>query len=308
MKKTPMVIMAAVLVILAGVIIIARPFAAKKERVDRAPASVRAEKGKVRPPAKKAISKGMGGLNVTVINSKGKEAFLKAKAFSVIDSRSSIYAATLTTNRVQELAPGSYDIEVDTIPQKIYKNIKVVADKENFLDLGCPTGSVTVKALNSKKKDAAYLMRVVAAKSNILVAAGTTNRPLEVMPGVYDIEIDIVPRLVKRGVRLEAGKETVVDLGVATGSLTAKVLDENGKQLRYTARIRNASNNEMVSSGSSNRATELQPGTYNIEVLTNPVQTRKGVSVMAGEAAAAEFIVQLPAPRNPVPPPQAKKR
>jgi hypothetical protein len=295
----------AAVAIIAGAFFVARPFGAKKVKTARA--AVKAEKTKVSTQAKKPITKGMGGLTVKVLNSKGKEAFLKAKAFSVVDSKSSIFTLVLTTNRMQELSPGTYDIEVDTTPQKIYKNIKVTAEKENVLDLGCPTGSVTVKALNSKKKEASYLVKLVIPKSNILVTAGTTNRPLEVMPGIYDIEIDTMPRLVKRAVKLDAAKETAVDLGVVTGGLTVKVTDENGRDLRYTAKVRNASTGEIISSNPSNRAVEIQPGAYNIEVLTSPAQTKKDIKVIAGEQVLVEFTVQSAAREKPSGPPQAKR-
>lgn len=302
-KIIMMVIITAIAVIL-GIVVIARPFGAKKAKPSAA--AVKAEKSKA--PAQKIISKGMGGLTVKATNSKGKDVFLKAKAFSVVDPRSSIFSATLTTNRMQELSPGAYDIEVDTIPQKIYKNIKVAAGKENTFDLGCPTGSVTVKALNSKKKDASYLIRLLIPKSGTLVTAGTTNRSLEVMPGIYDIEIDTIPRQLKKGVKLDAGKETTVDLGVVTGGLTVKVLDEKGKELRYTARVRNSATNEIISSTPSNRAMEIQPGVYNIEIMTNPAQTKKDVKVAAGEQASAEFTVQSAVAQKPSVPSQTKKK
>ena len=305
--KNKMFIMGIVVAIamIVGIFFVARPSGARKTKA-AAPA-IKAEKPKAQTAAQKAISKGMGGITVKVINSKGKEEFLKVKAFSVIDPKSSIFTAGLTTNRMQELSPGTYDIEVDTTPQKIYKNIKVAADKENVLDLGCPTGSVTVKALNSKKKEASYLVRLVTPKSYILVTAGTTNRPLEVMPGIYDIEIDTAPRLVKKAVKLEAGKETAIDLGVVTGGLIVKVLDEKGKDMRYTTRVRNASTSEIISSGPSNRVMEIQPGAYNIEVLTSPVQTKKDVKVIAGEQASVEVTVQSAVPQKPSIPSQSKR-
>ena len=289
--------------IIAGIFFVAKPSGAKKAKA----AAAAAKTEKAAAQAQKTFSKGMGGFTAKVLNSKGKEVFLKAKAFSAVDARSSVFKAALTTNRMLELSPGTYDIEVDTTPQKIYKNIKVAADRENVLDLGCPTGSIVIKALNSKKKEASYLIRLVTPKTNILVTAGTTNRPLDVMPGIYDVEIDTLPRMVKKSVKLEAGKETVVDLGAVAGGLIVKVLDEKGGQLRYTVRVRNAADNEIISSGPSGRSLEMQPGAYNIDVLTSPVQAKKDVKVIAGEPTSVEFIVQSSASQK-LPSPAKVKR
>ena len=96
-------------------------------------------------------------------------------------------------------------------------------------------------------------------------------------------------------------------MGVVTGGLIVKVLDEKGKDMRYTTRVRNASTSEIISSGPSNRVMEIQPGAYNIEVLTSPVQTKKDVKVIAGEQASVEVTVQSAVPQKPSIPSQSKR-
>ena len=117
---------------------------------------------------------------------------------------------------------------------------------------------------------------------------------LEILPGVYDVEIGTSPRQFKRDVRIEAGRETVLDLGCTTGLLAVKAFSEDRKEVRYGIRITKSENNEFIATGSTNRPTEILQGVYNIEVSSAPKQEKKGVKVTAGEETNGEFIVQPP--------------
>lgn len=290
-----------------------KPAAAKVKASDKdlAKTPVNAPvKSPVKEPAKKVFSKDMGGLTAKMLNSKSKEISARVRAFRAIDDKSSIYAGALSANRMQEFSEGSYDIEIDTVPQKLYKNIKVQAGKETIADLGA-TGAVNVKAQGSNKKDASYQVKVSPARSKVALVTGSTNRSLEIIPGVYDIEIGMIPAQFKKDVKVDSGKETVVDLGCATGSLSVKASDDSNKELRYGVRIKKAGSTEMITSWTTNRPLEIAEGVYDIDVLSNPVQSRKDIKVNKAEETVAEFKVSLPqAPAQPakaVVPPQAKK-
>jgi hypothetical protein len=144
-------------------------------------------------------------------------------------------------------------------------------------------------------------------KTNEMVTAFMTNKTLEVIPGVYDIEIGTSPRQYKKDVEIEAGKETIEDLGCLTGTLVIKTTDENKRDVRIGVRITKADTNEIVSAAMSNRPIELMKGKYNVDIMSSPRQTRKDISVNTGEESVAEFTVSTAAPvRAPVPPPPAK--
>ncbi len=294
-NKNLIVGLAVVVLIIIGIIFVVKPLTSKKA-VKKTPVAMKAEKGKPQIPAKKTFSKDMGGLTVKALDSKNKEISIKAKAFKSIDSKSSIYVASLVSGRMQELAPGNYDIEIDTAPQMIYKNIGVSSGKETVEDLGHLTGSINIKALNAKKKDASFPVRILHTKSNIVVTSTNTNMTIEISPGIYDVEIGTTPIQFKKDVKIEAGKEHVLDLGCTTGILTVKAIDENGKEARYTTRIKRVDNNGIVATGITNRAIEIQQGTYNIEVSSNPAQVKKDIKLNAGEEVSLEFTVQTPPP------------
>ncbi len=306
MKNRVIIIVSVLVVAILGIMLIGRAFSIKKPV--KQPVKVAKKAPIPATPIKKQLSKDMGGLTVKTLNSKGKEAVLRIRAFRATDSKSSTYASSFTSNRMQELLPGSYDIELDTVPQKIYKNIKVAKGQELTEDLGAVTGAVSVKALNSQKKEANYPVRIVSAKSGDILIATSTNKAIDIVPGLYDVEIGTAPKQVKKDVRVEASKEVNIDLGCTTGTLLVKAVDENGKEARYSVRIAKAENNEVVVTGITNRPIEIVQGLYNIEVQSRPAQTKKDALVNAGEEQSAEFIVQTPPPPAPRMGAQAPKR
>ncbi|MBP7056189.1 MAG: hypothetical protein KBB52_05000 [Candidatus Omnitrophica bacterium] len=242
-------------------------------------------------PAKKPISKGMGSLNVKVANSKNMPLSLSVKAFRSLDSRSGVLQASFSTNTPQELIPGTYDIELSSNPQRIYKNIRVYEGREAIENIGSITGSIIVKAVNSQKKSASYPVRIMQTGTKVSAGNFIANRPFEIAPGVYDIEIGMVPPMMKKGVRVDTGKESVIDIGAVTGDLIVKCLDENKKEQRVSLRIKKSGANDVVASTSANRPIEITEGVYDIEVASNPPQTSKGVSVKAGAATQIEITV-----------------
>ena len=291
-----------VVVVVIGLVFIAKPKAAKPAA---APAAASAKAVKVMPvPAKRALSKDMGGLTVKLMGANNKDLSVRIKAFKAVDSKSSVLMGTLASNRMQELVPGTYDIEVETMPAKIYKGINVQKGREVVEDLGRITGTLEIKAMTFTTKVAAYPVRVLHAKTNVSAAAGSANRPMEIVAGAYDIEIASLPRQTKKDVRIDAGKEVSIDAD-AVGALFIRIIEPTGKEVRGSVRVRKTENNELVTSTAANKPIDILPGSYTVECLSNPPQTKKDISVKAGEETRVEFAVQAPpapAPRPVAPP------
>jgi len=294
--KNKMAVGIIAVVVILGVIFIFKPFASKTSaKKGSPPVEAKVVKGKLPAPVKKTFSKDMGGLTVKALNTKNKEVSLKGRAFKSIDSKSSIFFAAFASGKMVELTPGTYDIELDTIPQKIFKNINVSKGKETIADLGNVSGLLDIKALNSKKKNAANPVRIFYAGSNIVVATTVTNKPIDLAASAYDIEVGTLPPQPKKEIKVENGKDTVVDLGCAVGGLIVKTMDENGKDVRCTVKIKRSQDNALVSSVQTNRLTDLVPGTYNLEIVSNPVQNKEGVTIDAGVEQVIEFTIQTSA-------------
>lgn len=312
MKNKNLIIGLVLAAALIGLIVVARPSLVSKKIPKKAQARLaKVKKEAAQPLAKKVISKDKGGLTVKITDYKKKELSLKARAFKVIDAKSSRYVASFVTNRMQELSPGNYDIEIDTIPQTIYKNVGVDKGREKVEEIGCITASLNVKILNAKKKEAYYPVRVLYSKTNDVVASATTNRPIEIASGVYDIDVNTLPRQLKKDVKVESDKEMILDLGCATGILIVKVFDENKKELRFGARVTRPENNEFVTTASTNKPLELLQGTYNVELPAAYKGSKKDAKISAGEETVVEFLVEtppVPSKTAPTPPTKLEKR
>ena len=309
MRNKKLTIGIIVIIAFIGFILITKSIISKIKG-KKAVTAAQTKKDSGKSPSKKIISKGKGALTVKILNSKKAAIPLRLKAFKAIDNDSSVYIASFVADRTQELAPGDYDIEIDSIPQKIYKGIRIDQGKETIEDLGCLTGSILIRTLNSKKTPAYYPIRIIYPKSGEMITAYMTNKSLEIAPGVYDIEIGTSPRQYKKNVKVDAGKEGIIDLGCVTGRLVVKTVDDNKKDVRQSVRILKTESSEIVSSSLSNRPIELVGGKYNIEVLSTPRQDKKNVLISAGEESVIEFIVRAPdaaqkpaaASRRPAPP------
>jgi hypothetical protein len=248
------------------------------------------------PAPKKIISKGKGALVIKLADAAGKPASRRMKAFKATDHRSSEYVASFTCNKTQELLPGTYDIEIETVPQKIYKNLNVSLEKETVEDLGCLTGLLKVTAVNAQGKSASYPVRVLYPKSDIVVTTLTTGKQAaEIVAGTYDLEIALIPKQARKDVRLEAGKETAIDLGCITGMLNVSSVDNNNNPVRSTTRIKKSESGELVATGVTNKPIELAEGIYTIEVSSKPAQVHKDVKIKAGQETAVAANIALQA-------------
>jgi len=295
MKNKIIAAVVTLIVIVFGIIIIFKvvPY---KGSVKKITTQAKGETKAAAVPAKKAISKGKGALLVKILDSKDKSMTLGVKAFKVVDNRSSVYSANFMTNKPHELLPGSYDIEIATVPPKIYKNVRVAEGRENIEDLGKITGSVNVKLLNAQKKEVRYVVRVLYPNTTSVLTTGVANKPVEVIPGTYDVEIETLPKTLKKGIKVEAAKESALEIGMITGTLFVKVTDNSGKELREIMRLTKSPSNEFVSSPVANRRLELVAGNYNVEIMSSPRQIKKDLIIKPGEETAAEFIVQPAVP------------
>jgi len=293
MRNNKLIIGIVLFIAFVGFVLAARVMLSAGKGKKAAPvAQAKTDLGKI--PAKKAISKGKGAITAKILNYKRADIPMRIKVFKMTDPESSVYVASTVGGRTQELLPGVYDIEIDTVPPKIFKNIKVNEGKETVKDLGCVTGALTVRTINTKKAPAYFPLRILYRKTGEMVTAFMTNKTLEIVPGVYDIEIGTSPRQYKKDVKVEAGKESLVDLGCLTGTLIVRTVGEDKKDVRSVVRITRYDTNEIVSSAVSNKPLELGKGRYNIDVMSLPKQSKKDVVVNAGEDSTVDFTIAAP--------------
>lgn len=294
MKNKKLIIAAVVVaVVILGVILI-RNNNILKGKAKKAVLQTNSSQTAPKAVAKKTFSKDMGGLTVKITDISKKDLNLGITAYKSADRRSSVYAAAFNSNRMQELTPSTYDIQIQSTPPMFYKGIAVAKGRETVEDLGALTGVLNIKLLNYKKKEANVPLRIQYQGSALTVASGSTNRPIQLVSGTYDIEIGTAPRQLKKDVKIESGKETLIDLGDQIGAIVIKTVDENNKEVRLNARIKKTDTGEVVASSATNRPTEVLKGIYNVELLSSPAQIKKDVAVEAGSESTVEFTVQAP--------------
>ena len=289
------------LILITGGLIL-RPFLSAKDAARTSLPDGPAQTSEKAPAAEKTFSKDMGGLTIRTLNAGNRPAALRAKLFKAVDPGSAVYAGPLVANKMRELAPGSYDIELDTAPQKIYKGIKVSAGRETIEDLGCLTGILNVKIMNAKNKAASYPIKIYHVDTGEMVIAVMTNRPLELLAGTYDIEIGTLPKILEAGVVVEPGKEKALDLGIVTGTLIIKAVDEKGierRDARQTVNVKKTGTNEPILKTKVNRRFEIRQGTYNVEIGTLPPQINKDVKVKPGEDTVVEVVIHASSREKP---------
>lgn len=291
----------------AGFVLIMKSSGSKSKAALKPVTAGKVQKGKVPPPAVKTFSKDMGGLTVKVLGSKAKSIPVRVAAYKAADSNSSLFVVIFASDKMQELPPGAYDIVIDTTPTKIYKNIKISKGKETVENLGQVTGLLNVKAQNARKKDAFYPVRVTYPGTNMTIANTTASRPIEVVGGSYDVEIVSMPRQTRKGVNIEPGKETVIDLGCTTGMLTVKAVDVNNNGLRYGVSVIKPDNNEIIISDRTNRPIEVPQGTYKVGIASSPPQNKANVVIKSGEETSVEFKIETPVPAASAVPAKPKK-
>jgi hypothetical protein len=273
----------------------------KGEPAKKAEAPARAGAPQMRAEAKKVFRNGMGGLMIKLAGAYGSDKMQRVRVFKANGPRSSSYVRTFSTNRTQEMLPGVYDIELDTMPPVIYKGVNVTKEKETIEDIGCITGNVTVKAVSVSKKPLLFPVRLFYPDSGMIAAVANVNRTFEVLSGTYDIEIVTAPVQLRKAFVVESGKDNEIDLGMITGILIIRVVDENGVPANYPIRIKKAGTSEFAGSSMTNRPAELVAGVYDIDILTRPVQTQKGVSITVGKETVIDVIIPVPA--KPAAPP-----
>lgn len=277
-----------IVIFLIGALVVGR-LQGKKGPVQK-PAVAKSVKDKAQP--KKVFAKGMGSLTVMLQDSKGKPMALRIQAFRTDGSKISNHILTSATGRAMELPAGTYDVVFDTSPAVMYKGVRVSESVEKTEDAGCMTGSVFVRARDAKMKEARYAVRVRLPNLGSSIAAGSSNRPIEVMKGVYDIEVGTTPVRIFKGVKVTACKETGLDIKSVPGILVVKAFDEEGKTPALTVKAIDPATKQSIIVFSTTRAVEILEGKYDIELISKPPQLRKDIEVRPGEETRIDFTVQ----------------
>ncbi len=156
----------------------------------------------------------------------------------------------------------NYDVIVNTVPQVIRKDIQIQAGKENYIDIKCPQGYLTVnfQSANSEYKNPQVLVK--QDNNPVTINNQKFKATEKYLVGKYDIEILTMPRIY-RTIEIKQDENTEINLPipgvlnipqntVGYGSLYVVKLDGS------TEWIYNFENN------TSKINMPLQPGNYKV--------------------------------------------
>lgn len=154
-----------------------------------------------------------GNLTVKTLNS---QKAATSYALVITASKSGNPVVSVSTNRAVDIMPGSYDIDIGTMPKLVKRDIRVEAAREAVLDLGCVTGALLVKAIDENGADVRQGVTISKADSKEAVAKGQTGKTIELLPGTYAVEIMTTPRQAKKEIAVVAGERVAVDYIVSS--------------------------------------------------------------------------------------------
>lgn len=196
------------------------------------------------------------------------------------------------TGHPASLVAGAYDVKIPVHPTLWIRDVVIENGKTTDLAVG-GYGRVLINGKDSTGKPLENDFGVYTHddKKDIVIR-GITNEPSEyILAGTYDIKVDTEPRIFKEAVRIEADRDTVLDLP-QSGRLEVRGKNALGELLKTNKVLIYMSGERASPSVHSlvNSPGELQPGIYDVRVDVAPEVWFERVEIVSGE----ERVIDLP--------------
>ena len=196
------------------------------------------------------------------------------------------------TGHPASLVTGTYDVEIPVHPTLWIRGIVIESGRTVDRTIG-GYGRILINGKNSSGKLLENVFGVFTHDDkNDIVVEGITNEPSEcILAGIYDVVVNIEPRIIKESVRIEAGRDTILELP-QSGRLEVRGKNAMGDQLKTEKTyIYKPGERESPSVyGLVNSPGELQPGIYDVGVDLAPEVWFEGIEIVSGR----ERIIDLP--------------
>ncbi|MFA6078340.1 MAG: hypothetical protein WC779_01140 [Candidatus Omnitrophota bacterium] len=153
----------------------------------------------------------IGVINVKALDARNKSAYYP---MNIYYPDTDIVVASLTTNRPIEIMPSTYDIAIETLPRQVKKGVKVGRDRDTVIDIGCTTGTIAVRAKDTAGGKIRCGIIVRKLENDQVVLSTTANRSIELVQGVYKIEV-ISGAKESKTVTIVPGKESAIEFVTA---------------------------------------------------------------------------------------------
>ena len=183
-----------------------------------------------------------------------------------------------SSGRMTQVAEGSYDVEVYTVP-RTFQTVTVTAGEITNVQLAGMGTIEIVDAEGNLTDDYAFYVYPEGGNTSVAAGFGST----EIAAGTYDVEVSTSPRSTFT-ITVNAGETTTIQLG---GQGTIQIVDAAGNLAdNYAFYVSPEGENNIIATGFG--STEVAAGTYDVEVNTSPVSIFT-VTVNAGETAVVQL-------------------
>jgi hypothetical protein len=196
------------------------------------------------------------------------------------------------TGHPASLVIGTYDVKIPVHPTLWIRDVVIESGKTTDWAVG-GYGRIHINRNDSTGKPLGNDFDVYTYDDKKdLVIHGITNEPSEyILAGTYDIVVETKPRMGQAPVRVEAGRNTVLDLP-QSGRLEVRGNNALGKPLKVNKAFiyKSGERESPFVHGRVNSPVELQPGTYDVRVDLIPEVWFEGIEISSGR----ERVIDIP--------------
>ncbi len=196
------------------------------------------------------------------------------------------------TGHPASLVAGAYDVKIPVHPILWIRDVVVENGKTTDRTVG-GYGRILINGKDNTGKPLENDFDIYTSNDEKeIVIGGIANNPSEyILAGTYDIEVDIDPPVTMEGVRIEAGRDMVLNLP-QSGLLEVRGKNALGEPLKTNKVLIYMSGERTSPSVHSlvNSPGELSPGIYDVRVDLEPEVWFRDVDIVSGE----ERVIDLP--------------
>ncbi len=167
------------------------------------------------------------------------------------------------------VAPGSYDILIGSAPRVEYRRVTIKPHTRTTILVG--VGGIRVELADAQGQPLKTLVHLKDRGTGATLRDFATWYNQSSLPGVYDLQVDSNPPVVRRGVQVSERALTVVDL--RNGSLRVDALGLGGERPNWPIELRDTETGDLLYQSLVGRALPVMAGDYRLIVLSRPTLT-----------------------------------
>ncbi len=241
-----------------------------------------------------------GFVKLNCLNSKGKNVYARYK---IINSDKKVIKTEGENNILQELAPGTYDIEAtDSAVERVQwkRGVEVKSGKTTDVLFTSANAELELRGVDSKGNNVYTIFHIFNAGTDKEVGSdeGEGSVKIKIKPGHYDIKAyysETKMIVWQRGVKLDGGSLFKKQFKFEQSEIELCGTDKNNKNIYTIFHIFNAGTNKEVGFDEGENCIKITilPGKYDIQAEypdTKTIKWHRGVEIKSGKSFKKSFI------------------